>query len=339
MKTNNSKSAERLYSDGKVRIFPNQLSSLAKLTPLLSEKKLDVLTALIQYPDEPGTLKFAATRDQIRELTGLSHRTISYYIEEFERAGLLKKSWVDPSGRSVRCFNLPVTDAVFEYYRKHQKHKKSGQRKVESTVANTVPTDSEHPVDVAKPVISGKDFQNDNGKQKSAQMTVTEEVLDPEISSLIDELEEKQVRNTTVEYLISQGVIPFQIASDDVLNIDKDELLRFLRRWKANSLTAFTRLVEEFSKKQNRPLRIDLPLSERLELWLIRALDYSHSSGMYWVWGHIKKLDAEGNKLFEEERRRDMIEFMRKYNLRTLDDVVSFAIKKDAEIEQLHILE
>lgn len=328
-------------TDEKIHIYPNQLESLTRLFPILTENRRAVLHAIIKFKEQDD-LKSYVTHDQIHEVTGVSYRTISRCITEFINAGLLRQ-WQITNGSWCRYLILPVTDGVFQFYRDRQNRKSksnssqtSGQQTVESTDSNTV-QESEHPVDAAGSIVSGSGSDRDSQKHNDKQ----DETLDTEISKLIDKLLEKQIWSTPVEYLISQGVIPFQISSDQKLRIDKDSLFRFLRARNANSYTAFISRLDEFSKTpERRPPRIDLPIEENcrdvsLKRWLGQKLA-DHLAGFSWVWDHIKTRssdDPDGYLPFEEEYRNSFVTFMRKYRLRTLDDVIEKAVEMDAEIE------
>ncbi|MGO9117242.1 MAG: hypothetical protein ACLQPD_06475 [Desulfomonilaceae bacterium] len=137
VKSSDSKSAERLYPDEKISLYPDQLVSLGKLAPLLPDNKLAVLLALERYLD-PGTLESDATQDQIAKITGKSLRTIRNYLKDFKRSGLLgyKRIW---NGQNCYYFDMPVSAKVFEYYRKRQDRKKKSvpEKKAGKSVADS----------------------------------------------------------------------------------------------------------------------------------------------------------------------------------------------------------
>ncbi len=157
--------------------------------------------------------------------------------------------------------------------------------------------------------------------------------LDQKISALLDKLEQKQQRNPTVEYLISQWLVPHQTSSDQELKIDKDKVFRFLKQWNANSLSEFTWFVGLFVEVGDRPPRIDLPLSTRFHIWLDRELDFSCVDGRNSLLGHIK-FGPDGSDGFEKKVRQDIIQVMREYKLRTINDLITAIKKRDAEIEE-----
>jgi len=331
-----------MKTDEKIRLYLDQFRSLSELRLLLKPNRRDVLDAIIKFKEQDD-LKCYATHEQIHEVTGVSYRTISRCIGEFVNVGLLRQ-WQIPDGSWCRYLILPVADRVFQFYRDRQNRKNrsnsskaSGKQTVESTASNTV-QESEHPTDAATSIVSSTEAGvGDSQKHKP----VNNESLDPEISKLIDKLLEKQVWSSPVEYLISQGVIPFRLSSDQELKIDKDALLRFLRARNANSYTAFISRLDEFSKTpERRPPRINLPREENhsevsLKRWLQHKLA-DHPAGFFWVWDHVKigsPDDPAGYLPFEDEYRTSFIKFMRKYRLRTLDDVIQKAVEMDAEIE------
>ena len=105
-----------------------QLISLLNLVQLMPEKKFKVLKALIEH-FEPGTLKSTATREQIREFTGLSLSTIYRIIKEFAAVGLLRQ-WRGPY-ELKQCFyalKLPVESAALEFYSKPRHRKDNSPR-------------------------------------------------------------------------------------------------------------------------------------------------------------------------------------------------------------------
>lgn len=333
-----------MKTDEKIRLYPDQLRSLSDLRPLLKPNRRAVLDAIIKSKEQE-TLNCRVTFDEIHELTGISYRTISRCISEFINAGLLRQ-WPIDDGSWCRYLILPVADRVFQFYRDRQNRKSksrtSGQT-IDSTASNAT-QESEHPVDAATSIVSGSEAGAVSPKKHNDkhQKPVDNETLDPKISTLIDELLEKQVWSAVpVEYFISQGMVPFQISSDQKLKIDKDAVHGFLRARNLNSYAEFISRLDEFWRTpEARPPCIDLPSEENgrqfsVKRWLGNKLA-DHMSGFYWVWDHIKvgsPDDPEGYLPFEHEYRTSFIQFMRKYKLQTLDDVIEKAKSVSAEIE------
>jgi hypothetical protein len=334
-----------MKTDEKIRLYPDQLRSLSELRPLLKPNRRAVLDAIIKFKEQDDSKSYA-THDQIHEVTGLSYRTISRCITEFRNAGLLRQ-WQITNGSWCRYLILPVADRVFQFYGKNRKKNSLPKDKTLGLKEETLDPEKETKTVKAK-ILDSREETLDSKEEMDPEMSSS---LDPKISALIDELETTQdPDNPAVEYLTSQGMVQyliehgsavFQIASGLRMKIDRDELLRFLRRWSINSFPAFMRVVDKFSQApENYPPRIDLPMEEdhrevHLKRWLQHKLA-DHSSGFFWVWDHIKTGscdDPVGYMPFEEEYRESFITFMRKYRLRTLDDVIKKAVEMDAEIE------
>ena len=83
---------------------------------VLPPRKSSVLVALLHYLRE-DSLTSTATREQIKERTGLSKGTIYTIIREFAGCGLLTQ-WRGPFNVKQKFYRLtlPVTDEVFEFY-------------------------------------------------------------------------------------------------------------------------------------------------------------------------------------------------------------------------------
>ena len=100
----------------KISLYPDQLTSLLSLARVLPARKYAVLMALLSYL-EGNSLKSTATREQVKELTGLGKRTIYSHIREFEKCGFIK-AWRGPFETKQKFYkiNLPVAADVLEFY-------------------------------------------------------------------------------------------------------------------------------------------------------------------------------------------------------------------------------
>ncbi len=341
----------------------DKIQKILALAPLLTGTEFKLLTYLAMVPHEE------VLRSQIRLAKRLGcqrksiHNSVTRLEKDFE---VLIVARSEKNSRQVNGYAV-------DWIRIDHLIPASPEN---SSVDETKPveagpdgiTSSELPVDTTDVIVS------DDGKPKlvvsnpvdttvpdsglpmkpvvSAIPSNDKDVLDPEISALIDELEEAQDRdNPVVEYLTSQGQVKyshehgwalFQIASGLKFRIDKDEIYRFLRARNLNAYAAFISRVDEFSRTpEARPPRIDIPLEEscrdvNLRQWLANKLA-DHPAGFSWVWDQIKveNDDPDGYRLmpFEFEYRNSFITFMRRYKLRTLDDVIEKAKPVSAEIE------
>jgi len=172
------------------------------------------------------------------------------------------------------------------------------------------------------------------GAEDACPASTGNECLDPQVSALVDELERGQRRNITVEFLISEGLIPLPMASDTTFEIDRNGLFTFLRERDANSVGGFSALVQVFLESPTDfPPKIDLPLSNNLGPFI-----ESNLGGIYfgkkWLLDMINWKDGWGHYMPEENVRKRLLGLMNKKKLRTLDDVFALARKKDAEINE-----
>jgi hypothetical protein len=336
----------------------DDLASLLLLANNLPINQRKVLSGLLQYI-EPGTWKSSATREQLRQATGLSLKTIYRFIKDFEDHGLLKQ-WQGPRGVNQHFYriNLPIPAPVLAFYRKAHTGKigktakmvvepQDQQQQVQLTATNTLSDTKCRP--------SGRQSNSSSLTKRSGRQDVSnlgdeigavaastggsgvanDDHLDPQILEAIEKLEKAQKRNVAVQFLTSVGAIPFQIACDETFRINRTELLRVLKERKANSTEGFCALVEAFSKtpEESWPPRIDLQTSDSIELLMDRTFE-GHYDGASWLRKEIKWNSWGGLKPMDDEIRLWFIRFMAENRIRTLDEVFALGLQKDKEIKE-----
>jgi hypothetical protein len=351
-------------TNGKLQLFPDQLISLLHLAQVLPANRLKVLCALIEHL-EMGTLKSDATQKQIKEMTGLSFKTIQRYIKQFRDVGLLKQ-WRGKY-ELKQCFyrlNLPVTEEILEFYVQSNRGKAADivqpveeddgqlhQLAPSAALSGSTPTclagtndrkgfgsgdgldDSDVPHSAAD--IQAVPVSTCGSAATVEQAAINSDRLAPEVGAVIDKLEQAQNLNTTGQFLTSVGLIPPQIASDERIEIDRDGLFQFLKERGSNSISGFTRLVKDFSESppKDLPPRIDLKVSNEILLGIHYRLE-RHALGNQWLLRTITSQYPDVHFRSEQDVRRALLDFMAKNGLRTLDDLIALAMEKDAAIKQ-----
>jgi hypothetical protein len=332
-----------------------------ELANVLSESEAKVLCGLIRkLRHELGMWKSDATRRELKESTGLSFKTIQRSIKKFGEFGVLWQ-WRGPYEVKQCFYNLylPVPESALESFRQMRKKQlpkeapsKSSDHKEE--MQPPISTTESRPTALRSGMNVGDADMNDGSEEHTAlgseneiqalqeEMAVgiqnvlpipsNRESLDPEVSALADKLEQAQRLNITGEFLISIGAIPLQIASDTDFEIDRDGLFRFLEERGANSLAGFRELVKTFSELKDFPPKIDLSMSERLQSLIEFKLHY-FPIGQMWLLKNIHWNDC-GHSVQDQDLRRNMLDFMIKNKIRTLDEVFRVAMKKHEEIKE-----
>ena len=162
--------------------------------------------------------------------------------------------------------------------------------------------------------------------------TSLEPVLDVQISTLLDTLERRGIRNVTTRFLMSQGFISPQLASDQKIVVDRDGLLSYLLEREANDVKAFCALIQELADRpHDLPPSIDIPFSDQVMLHLHYKLD-AHPCGMKWLRKQFRNQHEDFGSIPEREIRQSLLEFMRENDLHTLDQVIAVGADKHREI-------
>jgi hypothetical protein len=198
----------------------------------------------------------------------------------------LIRKWRGPMGSNYYDFVLPLSDTVVEKIREHlptfgrevesAAKRKRGSKKAPKDAVLSAEYEQEAPFahdefqgipDEEQPCISKE------GGPTSEQETAQEVTLDtlpeipvssgpmlaPEISSLVDDLEKRTVRNTTVHFLESLGIVGPQIAMDEPIKVNREGLLAYLLEHDKNSIDSFCELIQGFDVQRHRLPHIDVP--------------------------------------------------------------------------------
>ncbi|GEM_PF-4721032 len=251
--------------------YKDQLDSLLVLAGIMPPKKLSVLRSLMKFL-QPDTLKSTATREQIRNDTGLGLSTIYRYIREFIAIGLLNQ-WRGPFDKK-QCYyrlNLPVASSVLEFYarsprktatesseqvagslvhhevgperRAHVSHQEVAER---STTLSSCQVD--HP-DEAENLSAGEiPILQDEGPGPACTGSTAAQ-LHPDISAVMDKLERTCQRTDAADFLTVMGFLEPQLSSDEKIVIDRKGLLALLLDRNANFPDGFCKLVAEEQNK------------------------------------------------------------------------------------------
>ncbi len=159
----------------------------------------------------------------------------------------------------------------------------------------TIETDPSHGAGVTPPTTDVKNL----GPTAEAE---TEPVLDPRIVQILD-LKATDGTNIIVKFLIHEGLC--RSGSLGSMLIDRAGLLAYLLERDANSLKAFSRLLEEFKSTP----QIDLPSDEDLQIDLHSSF-FHYPHGERWFWEQCSVKDCNGFLLPEGGFGVNVLAFM-----------------------------
>ncbi|MBM3299077.1 MAG: hypothetical protein FJY85_03885, partial [Deltaproteobacteria bacterium] len=190
---------------GKLNITLEELLTITAVSRLLSWPEFWTYTLLLSRRD-PRTLLTRINQDVLSATTGYSTRSIKRHLDKLRSLKLID-FWRGPEGANFYRFSLPLLDATVQVIREHlpdfgvePRQRRKRVRAIENTVAYVSPADR---VMVEQPLPADRGV-TDMSNQSSVPR---EPSLDPEISALLDSLENKNARNTAVRFLTSLGLV------------------------------------------------------------------------------------------------------------------------------------
>lgn len=333
----------------------DMVRTIAGLSHIMSWGELQVYTLLLHERDAV-TQKVRMNQTEIAKAVGYDTSVTKDFIAKLKEMDLIRK-WRSQPGNYYELV-LPLPEKVIDTVREHipsfgRELEWSARRKRKKGLAQDSSNDalisSEIQEDVSLEDDPPKNEEPHDPREVSdaPERVSSEEVapetmmdapspeepaLDPQISRLLDTLEQGTVRNGTCRFLESLGFLDPQLGLDQKIVVDRPGLLRYLLKCDANTVEKFCELAKDFQDgSQNRIPYIDVPFAYPITLRIHHKLDL-YLCGMKWLRETIRVRNEDGILLSDLEVRQNLYGFMVEHGLRTFDDVIALAKVKHQEI-------